>query len=94
MLGDVRSPGQRPGASACPKPENWDPIHPPPRICIHCYRPAKQVYVWKWGVNWVCDSDLTIAKKSIGYVGIYRTQAEGEAHREFLQRAADAKRRK
>ena len=93
-MGGRLEPRARPGASAYPKPEGWDPVHPTPRICIYCYAPAKQVYVWKWGVDWVCDSHLTIAKKAIGYDGIFRSQAQGEAHREFNQRAADAKKRK
>ena len=63
-------------------------------MCIYCYGPAKQVYVWKWGVDWVCDSHLTIAKKAIGFAGLFRTEAEGKAYYEFMQREAARKKRK
>jgi hypothetical protein len=64
-------------------------------VCIHCYGPSKQVYLWKWGINYVCDHCLKIAKRAIGYEGLFNTVAQAEARREMVLRfAAEKKRRK
>jgi hypothetical protein len=52
------------------------------------------VYAWGWGVNWVCDHHVNLAKRATGFAGFFRTQAEGEAHYEMLKRIAAAKKRR
>lgn len=51
------------------KPENWDPIHPPDRICVWCYGPAPFYAVWKYGVTCTCYEGkcVTFTNGMIGF---------------------------
>lgn len=70
------------------KPAGWNPSRPTPNVCIHCYDRATRVYLWRYSIDYVCRRPecLNIAKRAVGFEGVFATIGEAARRREAIDR--------